>query len=379
MPPSPTTLPIAIADEGFVDLEATLEVDWRPRAIEPSETPQLAPGEAFRAAPLLYVWGTGGERWIAIGQLQIHVSSSVRMVAVIHGVWSEKDGWHNATQGAGESERPDLLSVLASDPPFVPHKVTSREPQNLAAFLAKASSEASREAVAMFREARYDLEGSLAQASRGSITSLAPDLGSLLELSLAANRARDTARGAVRSGFALHLTDDEAYQRYRRASDPSIINPHPPADHTTRPWMRQHDAGVRQCEAMDSQLREECERLGALLSAATTLSAVHEAKSQETFNTVAGVAAIGLGLPALVLALYSAAPVTPLNSPLRLLALLPVAVGAILAAAVMVVRLSHAGSLMKRAGWAIAAVLSLMTLLGSAGWLATYTVINSKK
>lgn len=135
----------------------------------------------------------------------------------------------------------------------------------------------------------------------------------LFELSIVTNRARDEARAAAREGFWLWLTDIEAYQRHRSTLDPTLLNGHQPADLDTRPWMRTHDAGVRHCLAMDQQLSDEAALIAGMLDAASTVAVARESESQETLNALMAVAALGLGIPALVLAYYGADRLLPLN------------------------------------------------------------------
>ncbi|WP_458779313.1 hypothetical protein [Arthrobacter sp. D3-16] len=227
-------------------------------------------------------------------------------------------------------------------------------------------------AVHSVREIRYDLEHRLAQFSSNGLptSSSTPIVASLLELSIICGRAADEAREAVREGLWLHLSDSSAYHSYRRLQDPSIINAAEPATSATRPWMRLHDAGVRQCMEMRKQLDAEAGSARNLMAAAASVSNSREADGQSAFNTLAAVVSLGLGIPALVLALYGADRLLPLNTQPRQLAFIPVAIGLLLAAVIAIWRAPKG-----RSGWiwvvaAIGIIALLLSLLVVAGLLA---------
>jgi hypothetical protein len=100
--------------------------------------------------------------------------------------------------------------------------------------------------------------------------------------------------------------DSSAYHGYRRSRDLTLINEQPPADVTTRPWMRAHDAAIRQCEAMAELLGEEVQALTQMVQSAGVMAQIHDAESADTLNKVASAAAVGIGLPSLGLAYYGA-------------------------------------------------------------------------
>ncbi|GLZ39578.1 hypothetical protein Acsp05_32020 [Actinokineospora sp. NBRC 105648] len=65
---------------------------------------------------------------------------------------------------------------------------------------------------------------------------------------------------------------------------------------------------------MQAQLGEEVAHLSRLLTSMSTISVAQEAEALQRFNLFATAAAAGIGLPALILAFYSAQPYLPLNS-----------------------------------------------------------------
>jgi hypothetical protein len=192
----------------------------------------------------------------------------------------------------------------------------------------------------------------------------------LFELSIVTNRARDEARAAAREGFWLWLTDIEAYQRHRSTLDPTLLNGHQPADLDTRPWMRTHDAGVRHCLAMDQQLSDEAALIAGMLDAASTVAVARESESQETLNALMAVAALGLGIPALVLAYYGADRLMPLNDWRRAVAMLPIVLAAVGAGFLAQHRLPAQQANRRQKMWVVLSVLSLIDLLALAGILA---------
>jgi hypothetical protein len=98
-----------------------------------------------------------------------------------------------------------------------------------------------------------------------------------------------------------------------------------------RSWFPILDAGVRQCEAMDRLLTDESALLRQLLDAASSVSLARDARAQETFTMVATVGGVLIGMPALIIALYSATAVLPLNRS-NVVVLAPVAASGVIAA-----------------------------------------------
>ena len=131
-------------------------------------------------------------------------------------------------------------------------------------------------------------------------------LADLAELSIAASRARDFSREAVREGLWVWRTDKDAYHAHRRQLDPTLPHRDSGTDGSDRQWFATMDAGVRHCREADHQLGDEIDQLHRLLEAASTISVARDAQAQEQFNFVATVGAVTLGLPALVLGVYGA-------------------------------------------------------------------------
>ena len=332
-----------------------------------------------RVAPLLYVAGVKGKRLVLVGHslvvVQGHRNAAVECFVT--------NAWEEGT-AEGEFRRLDFDVARDSDAaknaisefeerlPAWPDIASPFDPEMHAARHAKALAELSRNSVTSVREIRYDLEHRLANFSNKSlaISSSTPIVASLLELSIICGRAADEAREAVREGLWLHLSDTKAYHSYRRLQDPSIINEAEPATPATRSWMRLHDAAVRQCMEMRKQLDAEAGSARNLMAAAASVSNSREADSQAAFNTLAAVASLGLGIPALVLALYGADRLLPLNTQPRQLAFIPVAIGLVLAAVIAIWRAPKGKS-----GWiwivaAIGIIALLLSLLVVAGLLA---------
>jgi hypothetical protein len=322
-------------------------------------------GATFRATPLLRVLGTAPQRLIVVGQLRLSVSATESVIEVgVESVWSEEHAWQ-------VKDQPDLIGSLAPSLMPTAHVFPATDEQSIVTTMAKAAAEASRNAVADLRDIRYEVESALAShLRRDGEGSVLPILSTLLELSIVTNRARDQARAAAREGFWLWLTDDEAYQRHRTKLDPTLLNGHQPADLHTRPWMRTHDAGVRQCLAMDRQLSEEAAFIAGMLYEASTVAAARESEAQETFNALTAVAALGLGIPALVLAYYGADRLLPLDDWRRAGAMLPIALAAVAAGLVAQRRLPARHVNRRQKLQVVLAVASLIVLLALAGLLA---------
>lgn len=330
---------------------------------------QVADGGALRAVPLLRVLG-GPADLVVVGQVHVVVADgTLALDAFVEGVWvAAGGGWEPRAPG----DVPDLDERLARTLPAAedaPAEVLA-DAQTAATWFGKAVAERSRGSVGRLRELRYAVESSLADQLRpGRRESVLPTLATLLELGVVCGRAADQAREAVREGLWVWRTDDEAYHAYRTAQDPTILGGHTPADHTTRPWMRAHDAAVRQCRAMDEQLTAEAGIIAGLLDAAATVASARESESQQLFNTFVGVAAVGLGLPALVLSLYGADSLVPLSSFRQGVALVPIALAAILAGVLAVHGLPTRRTRSHIVGTALV-VVALMLLLVLAGMVA---------
>jgi hypothetical protein len=333
----------------------------------------------LRVVPLLRVSGKKGTRVVLVGHscLSIHDVEHVAVESFITNAWVEgaEPGEFVRVEVSEASTHEQVEAATAEferELPAWPDAASLEDRQMQVAKHAKALAELSRNAVASVREIRYDLEHRLAHfSSKGhSTTSNTPIVASLLELNIICGRAADEAREAVREGLWLHLSDSEAYHSYRRLQDPSIINEAAIATPTTRSWMRLHDAAVRQCLEMRKQLDAESGSARDLMAAAASVSNSREADSQAAFNTLAAVASLGLGIPALVLALYGADRLLPLNTEPRQLAFIPVAAGLLFAAVIAIWRAPKGKSSRIWIFGAIVIIMILLSLLVVAGLLA---------
>lgn len=331
---------------------------------------------AFRCSPLLRVVGDRGHRRVVVGQVRLWQAAThlLQLDVALQGVWSEQvDGTWQETY-AGEVTAEDLRPALATPCHVVPPVGPSVDEQHaVVAVVAKAVAEGSRDAVAALRQLRYELEERLTALVRPEQASRDSDvLADLLELGIIVGRARDQAREAAREGLWCWFGDADAYQRHRRAVDPTLLTEAEPATVATRSWMRAHDAGVRQCTAAERLLHEEAEVLARVLAGASTVVVAREAEAQQRFNAGVTLAGLGLGLPALVLTLYGAERLVPVQGRRQLLALLPVVVAAGVTAFIAGRRLARGdGGRWQRHPWpSVLAVVVLMTFLLGAALLA---------
>jgi hypothetical protein len=268
---------------------------------------------AFRTAPLLRLTQESGSRLLIVGQWGFFVvGERLEVHAYVSGLWTEADGrWEYERQPGLDQVATALTAGCFS----AEHTTSASDAQSLITVLAKASAEASRGAVADLRRIRYSLENDLASKIRNQ----EPDkttLAALVALRTAVGKARDEAMVAIRYSLSMLHDDPDAYQMYRLAMDPTLLLDYPPADVWTRPWMQSHDAGMRQCRAMSEQLWDEAVSLAQSLDASTTISAARDAAAQETFNILGTFAAVGIGIPSLLLAYYGAdrlLPVLPMS------------------------------------------------------------------
>jgi peptidoglycan/LPS O-acetylase OafA/YrhL len=121
---------------------------------------------------------------------------------------------------------------------------------------------------------------------------------------------------------------------------------------------------------MDRQLSEEAALIAGMLDAASTMAAAREGEAQETFNALTAVAALGLGIPALVLAYYGADRLLPLNDWRRAGAMLPIALAAVAAGLLAQRRLPARHVNRRQKLQVVLSVASLIVLLALAGLLA---------
>lgn len=293
---------------------------------------------AYRRVPLLRV----ADDTIAVGAIQIVMApdGNVRLrVGVEREQWKLANGeWRPFTVDDPQAFAKTLGAWWETE--YGGPKEDT--PQARATALAKALAERSRDHVRRLRAARAVVEGRLSDAlreesdvpDRGTLAALrtllrlgaaearnsAPrakdQLATLIELARAANRAREQCLEGVRQGTALWRTDGPTYHLHRRLVDPTLLRPKDEPDPATAPqpvWLRQHDAGIRQLGSAAEQLGEEVDQIYGLLDGASTIAAIRDAEAQEQLNTVAAVAAVGLGIPGLILALFGADVLVPFS------------------------------------------------------------------
>ncbi len=261
---------------------------------EESEQRAFACGRpsGFLVAPLLRIVVLPEGRHIVVGRVRVsvtaqgHTTGDPRVDVVVQAAWSENGGWHQESELPGGLAEA-LFAALASPSHRVPE-----EPEARVAVMAKAFAEGSRNELARLRGVRYELERRIADLlAQRRATTLRAVLAEVVELSMAVSRARDQAREADRARLYSWLWCDGE-----------------PAE------ARVHEAALRHCRAMDTELADEDARLHALLSGLSTLAVAQDGEAQQRFNLVAAAVAAGLGLPALILALYGADAVLPLDS-----------------------------------------------------------------
>jgi hypothetical protein len=211
-----------------------------------------------------------------------------------------------------------------------PHAIPA-DGEGRATVIAKAIAESSRDEVYTVRALRYELERVIgANLRRLRTQELEFVLADVVELTVAVSRARDEAAEARRGGLSSWRSDPAAYHAQRRLQDPTLPRRPGARRARRRSWFPILDAGVRQCEAMDRLLTEETTLLHQLLDAAASVSVARDAQAQETFTLVATVGGVLIGMPALIIALYGATSVLPINTS-NLVVLLPVAAAGLMA------------------------------------------------
>lgn len=188
---------------------------------------------------------------------------------------------------------------------------------------------------------------------------------------MAVSRARDAATEDRRGGLSSWRSHAAAYHAQRRLQDPTLPRRPGARKARRRSWFPILDAGVRQCEAMDRLLAEESTLLHQLLDAAASVSVARDAQAQETFTLVATVGGVLIGIPALIIALYGATSVLPINTS-NIIVLVPVAVSGLLAAFLAAFlpgreRIGKAG----RFSMTVIATVATVVLLAAAGALVT--------
>lgn len=355
---------------------ATIEVAGPRVAAQAAEPGRLtlARGEQFRAVPLLSFVTLEEHELLAVGQVRVfRQGSATRLHVLVRHVWraalvdgGEPQGWQS---DAGEEQHAELAAALVAMFDTSGYDVPA-SPAYAAVLVAKSAAGRARGSLADLRDRRYQLEQRLGRHLRREpeVGKLEVLLADVVELSIAAGRARDEARAAVRSGLWMWRNDDAAYHAHRRLLDPTLVSRPGAAEAQRKPWFAQYDAGVRQCVNLERQAGEEAEALRQLLDAGSTIAVARDASAQETFNLVATVGAVALGLPALVLALYSASDLLPFRQPGRFIALVPLLIAGLLSA-VLAAYLPGDLPPRRRFGYAIGAVAVTLAVLATAGAL----------
>jgi hypothetical protein len=334
----------------------------------------VAQKSVIRVAPLLSVNGEVGRRMVAVGRTRIVVSgrSDTAYEITIVACWQETGAEGEFELVDHSADDADLRRSVQETLPIVEVAVPDSSNESRAAQLAKELSENAHNQVAALREIRYALENQLASTSLGASATAQHTsvVSGLLQLNIMCARAADQTRELVREGLWLYLSDSQAYHSYRKLQDPSLMSMHRAATRKLRPWMRLHDSAIRHCQEMRKQLDAESDSIRSLIAAASSISSSKDADAQSRFNVLAAIASVGIGLPALVLSLYGADILLPLNTAPRQLAFAPVAVALLFAAVIAMWQ----GVRLKRGKiWTVGAVgivLILLVLLVVAGFLA---------
>jgi hypothetical protein len=316
----------------------------------PATLTPLPRGTAFRTAPLLAILDGDVGRLIVIGRCEVtvapHRAPVVRVLA--RWIWLASRGADTAPRArrrfrrvAGRLHTTDhswrmvpafdgLRELLVRWFRDNPHAVPD-DGEGCATVIAKAIAESSRDGVYRVRALRYELERLIGANLRRSRTrDLEFVLADVVELTLAASRARDEATDAWRGGLGSWRSDLAAYHAQRRLQDPTLPRRAGARRAHRRPWFAILDAGVRQCKAMDQLLTEEATLMHQLLDGAASVSVARDAQAQETFTLVATVGGVLIGVPALIIALYGATAVLPINMS-NAVVLLPVAAAGLVA------------------------------------------------
>ena len=329
---------------------------------EPAQ--HLPDGEAVRRVPVLAILHPdSSERVIVVGSADVLGQREVR-IAVVEARRTGKE-WTNFDDDDA------LTSLLTSWVERALQQVTVEHTGEIseewASAAAKAIAEAARDGGGTMREIRYPLDRDLTAGLRGKGSTTSSLLANLIDLQLLASTAADAADNAVREGMYLWKTQSAAYHRYRSHRDASLLVAADLPPLGSWSWIRRHDAGIRQCEALSAAGREDVLAVTNLLSAATTLATTREAETQQTMTTLLSVAALALGVPALLLALYSADSLVPLRDVRQGIALLPVAISLVIAG--FLATTSAGGTArMRKIVWGMVAL--LLVLLGVSGLMA---------
>lgn len=357
------------------------------RHIDEAASGPLPRGAAYRSAPLLAILDTDAGRLMVIGRCQVTVdlqrTTSIRVL--VKELWlaprSHTLVRRRRVDGRSREVAPrhhhwriipgfdGLRDLMAGWLRKKPHAIPA-DGEAKATTIAKAIAESSRDEVFTLRSMRYELERVIgANLRRLRTQDLEFVLADMVEITVAISRARDEAIDAWRGGLTSWRTAAAAYHAQRRLQDPTLPRRSGARRARRQRWFPILDAGVRQCRAMDQLLAEETTVMHQLLGAAASVSVARDAKAQETFTLVAAVGGALLGLPALILALYGATAVLPINTT-NALVLVPIAAAGVVAGllAAFLPGRARAGKL-RRFVITVVATIAIIILLALAGSL----------
>lgn len=322
---------------------------------------------SVRVAPLLLVTSSPGEdadnppeHRIIVGHVVVAVGEDRTVVCELH----SEDDWRirgSHFKSTRDNSTVDAIATFRQQiVPILPKASDDEDIHRTAARYAKAVCELSRDSVIVIRRLRYLLEERLADESATSAgdehTSV---VAAMLKLNIICGRVVDTARTAIREGLFAWITDDDAYHAYRVLRDPSLLIDLQPATPSLRSWMRLHDSAIRQCERLSEQITQESITLVRLLAAASSISSSRDADAQTRLNTLVALLSIGIGVPALVLTMYSTELLLPLQTARQRVAFIPIFLSLFIAA-VLAIRLAPKGR--ARRTWIVAGVAVLIVL-----------------
>lgn len=247
---------------------------------------------------------------------------------------------HYRTTAKGSKIASELLSLIWAETISVVDLDLPDDGNIALPKIAKSICEMSRNNVAVVRDIRYELESKFALASDSSSSSeeYTNIIAQLLQLNIISSKAADQAREAIREGLWTYVCHSDIYHSYRKLQDPSLLNRFDPATIETSPWIRSHDAAVRQCVQMQEQMERESQTIQALISSATGISSSREADAQSRFNLLVALVSIGIGIPALFLAMYGASDVFRFENVSSITAIAPVGLSLLAAALVAIVK-----------------------------------------
>ncbi len=324
-------------------------------------------GGSVRLAPLLLTEDDGdGVRSIAIGEVAVGVDDEhqTHLNARVIGCWRVSGLRITECSDDTGHIKANLEQQLADAYPTDVEKDGNgrlQDPCFIAAAGAKAICELSRNSATVIREIRYGLESRLADESAGGASGEHTSVvAAMLKLNIMCGRITDVSRHAVREGLYTWITDDEAYHGYRSLRDPTLFNSTPAATVETRNWMRLHDTAMRQCEALMDAIAAESATLVQMLAAASSISSSRDADAQTRLNTLVALLSIGIGVPALVLTMYSTELLLPLQTGRQRVAFVPIFLSLLFAAILAIWRAPKMGE--NRRVWFAAGVAVLFLL-----------------